>query len=231
MGSTRLPGKVLSDLSGESMLARVINRSRRAKTLDELVIATSTMPADEAIAELCVARGWQCFRGSEDDVLDRYYRAALAHHADVVVRITSDCPLIDPELIDIHVNRMQSRRHEVDFVTNMMRQSFPLGLAVEVMPIDVLARMHRLSTTAYLREHVTTLAYEKPEWFVVDHVLNDKDLSWMRWTVDTAEDLDFVRRIYECFGHDRFSWREVLPVLEQHPDWLDINRRVVQKKV
>jgi spore coat polysaccharide biosynthesis protein SpsF len=212
-GSTRLPGKVLLDLAGEPMLARVVSRSRRAATLDEVVVATTTEPADEAIVELCAARGWPCFRGSEADVLDRYYRAALAYDADMVVRITSDCPLSDPEIVDSHVNRMLAGWREVDFVTNMMRQTFPVGLAVEAMPFDTLARMHRLSTTDYLREHVTALAYKRPELFVVEHVLNDVDLSAMRWTVDTADDLALVRRIYDYFGHDRFSWREALAVL------------------
>ena len=231
MGSTRLPGKVMKELAGEPMLARVVNRTQRAQTLDSVVVATTVQLADDIIVHLCNEQGWPYFRGNEKDVLDRYYRAALAHQADIVVRITSDCPLIDPGIIDSHVNRILSRWHEVDFVTNMMRQTFPLGLAVEAMPRDVLARMHRLSTTAYLREHVTTLAYEKPEWFIIDHVLNDINLSGMRWTVDTPKDLAFVRCIYDHFGHDRFTWREVLAVLKEHPEWLDINRNVRQKVI
>jgi spore coat polysaccharide biosynthesis protein SpsF len=223
-GSTRLPGKVLKDLTGEPMLARVVERTRRARHLDEVVVATSDLEADDTIARLCAERGWACFRGSELDVLDRYYRAALAFRADVVVRVTSDCPLIDPDLIDLHVQKLLACWSETDFVTNMLRQSFPLGLAVEVMPMDVLARMHRMSRTPELREHVTTLAYVEPERFRIENIPHKTDLSCMRWTVDTAEDLEFVRRVFAHFGHDRFTWQNVLAALDEHPEWAEINR-------
>jgi spore coat polysaccharide biosynthesis protein SpsF len=228
-GSTRLPGKVLKDLGGEPMLARVVERTRRACTLDEVVVATSELAADDRIARLCIERGWRCFRGSETDVLDRYFHAALQFQADIVVRVTSDCPLIDPVLIDSHVERLLQRWSEVDLVTNMMQQTFPLGLAVEALPFDVLARMNRMSQTAELREHVTTLAYVEPDWFQVEHVLHSSDLSSLRWTVDTPEDLEFVRHIYAYFGHDQFAWQEVLPVLDEHPEWAEINRVVVSR--
>jgi len=229
MGSTRLPGKVLMDLSSEPMLARVVERTRRARTVDEVVVATSILPADDRIARLCESRGWECFRGSEPDVLDRYYQAALRFGAEVVVRVTSDCPLIDPELIDQHVQTLLEHISETDFVTNMLQQSFPLGLAVEAMPIDVLARMNRMSRTSQLREHVTTIAYERPEWFRIEHIRHPIDLSEMRWTVDTAEDLEFVRRIFAHFGHDHFKWKEVWPVLDEHTEWSDINRAAVTR--
>jgi spore coat polysaccharide biosynthesis protein SpsF len=229
MGSTRLAGKVLQDLCGEPMLARVVERTRRASSLNEVVVATSKLPADEAIVRLCADRGWTCFRGSEPDVLERYYQAALAYRAELIVRVTSDCPLTDPELIDRHVEKMLQRWCYADFVSNMLQQSFPLGLAVEVMPLDVLARMHRMSRTAELREHVTTLAYAEPEWFRTESVLHGTDLSHMRWTVDTAPDLEFVRRVFAHFGHDRFSWREVLTAVEQHPEWGDNNRTVASR--
>jgi spore coat polysaccharide biosynthesis protein SpsF len=226
MGSTRLPGKVLRDLAGEPMLSRVVERTRRARSLDEIVVATSHLQADDRIESLCCERGWAFYRGSERDVLSRYYEAAKKFEADIVVRVTSDCPLIDAVLIDDHVERLKAGWCEVDFVTNMMQQTFPLGLAVEAMPMDVLVRMHRMSGTAELREHVTTLAYVAPERFKIEHVLHTADLSSMRWTVDTAEDLEFVRRIFEYFGQDRFSWQEVLPVLEMHPEWEEINREM-----
>lgn len=227
MGSTRLPGKVLQPLLGEApVLDCVINRVGRAKTLHDVVVATTTASRDDAIVDRCRTRGWSWFRGDEDDVLGRYWQAALANNADVVVRVTSDCPLIDPEIIDCHVAKLLEGWRSADFVTNMMRQTFPLGLAVEAMPFDVLARMERLSTTPYLREHVTTLAYERPELFLVEHVLHGVDLSGMRWTVDTPEDLAFVRRIFGHFGQDHFSWREVLSVLTRHPEWAEINRNV-----
>jgi spore coat polysaccharide biosynthesis protein SpsF len=229
MRSTRLPGKILRDIAGEPMLARVVERSQRAATVDEVVVATSELADDDIVERLCSDRSWVCFRGSETDVLDRYYRAAIAFRADLVVRVTSDCPLIDPRLIDEHVNLLLRRWTEVDFVTNMVKQTYPLGLAVEVMPMDVLARMKRMSQTDMLKEHVTTLAYVEPGWFQIDHIMHPVDLSHLRWTVDTAEDLELVRKIFQHFGHGRFSWEEVLPVLEQHPDWTKINQDIPQK--
>jgi spore coat polysaccharide biosynthesis protein SpsF len=229
MRSTRLPGKILKDIGGQPMLARVVERTRRAATVDEVVVATTDLPDDDIVERLCADQGWACFRGSESDVLDRYYRAALAFHADVIVRVTSDCPLIDPQLINTHVNLLLRRWDELDFVTNMMKQTFPLGLAVEVMPLDVLARMKRMSQSEMLKEHVTTLAYVKPEWLQIDHVLHKVDLSHLRLTVDAEEDLELVRKIFQHFGHDRFQWEEVLPVLEQHPDWTRINQDIRQK--
>jgi spore coat polysaccharide biosynthesis protein SpsF len=230
-GSTRLPGKVLMNLAGEPMLLRVVNRTRRAQSVDEAVVATTDRQEDRPIVDLCTKHGWPYFCGSEENVLDRYFKTAQEYRADVVVRVTSDCPIIDPELIDLHIERMLRGWQDVDFVTNMLPQSFPLGLAVEVMPFDILRRLHRLSNTDTLREHVTTLIYEKPHLFAIDHILNDVDLSHMRWTVDTQEDLQFVRCLYDYFGHDRFSWRDVLSLLEGHPEWLEINRHVSQKAI
>jgi spore coat polysaccharide biosynthesis protein SpsF len=231
MGSTRLPGKVLKDLCGETVLARVVNRTRGAKLVDEIVVATTVASADEAIVQECERLSVACFRGDEDDVLDRYYLAAHKFAANAVVRITSDCPLTDPALIDEHVHRMLDCWAEVDFVTNMARQSFPLGLAVEVMPFDVLWRMKRMSPTNELKEHVTTLAYAAPSLFRIDNIAHSEDLSYLRWTVDTKEDLELVRLIFHHFGHDRFSWLDVLALIEQHPGWTTINQHVQQKTI
>jgi len=232
MGSTRLPGKVLLDLAGEPMLGRVVNRSRRAAMLEEVVVATTTKPADEAIVELCAACGWLCFRGSEDDVLDRYYRAAMQHQADVVVRITSDCPLIEPQIVDRLVREFLDLQPGVDYACNVLpRRTFPQGLDIEVMRFDVLERAWCEDLNPAWREHVTHYIQRHPDLFRIHGVLNEVDYSHVRWTVDTPEDLAFVRRIYDHFGHDRFSWREVLAVLEQHPEWLEINRHVQQKVI
>lgn len=229
MGSTRLPGKVLKDLDGETVLSRVVKRTRRATLLDEVVVATSILPSDDIIVEECKRLDVESFRGDELDVLDRYYRAAIKVNAGLIVRVTSDCPLIDPHLIDVHVERLLSRWSEVDFVTNMVKQTYPLGLAVEAMPADVLARMKRMSDSDALKEHVTSLVYVEPQWFRIDSVLHSIDLSALRWTVDTQEDLDLVRLIFRQFGHDRFSWEEVLPLMKQHPEWIAINQHVRQK--
>ena len=232
MGSTRLPGKVLTDLAGEPMLVRVVNRVSRATVLDEIVVATTTRLQDERIVALCYANGWPCFQGSEEDVLDRYYRTAQVYQADVVVRVTSDCPLIEPQVIDLVVREFLARQPEVDYVANILPpRTFPRGLDTEVMSLEALERAWREDENPAWREHVTPYIYRHRERFSCYGVTNEVDYSSMRWTVDTPEDLAFVRRIYEHFGHGRFSWREVLAVLEENPEWLEINRHVQQKAV
>jgi len=231
MGSTRLPGKVLMDLGGEPMLARVVNRSRRAVTLDEVIIATTVEPRDKAIVEMCASRDWAYFRGKEYDVLDRYYHAAKNHHADIVVRITSDCPLIEPKIIDLVVREFL-RDNSLDYVSNtLLPRTFPRGLDVEAMNFGALESAWREDKNPAWREHVTPYIYRHPERFVLKAIVNDKDYSHMRWTVDTLEDLEFVHLIYDHFGHDRFSWHEVIALLEENPEWLEINKNVVQKRV
>ena len=232
MGSTRLPGKVLLDLAGEPMLARVVNRTQRVQALDEVVVATTMKSDDDAIVDLCDERVWPCFRGSEEDVLDRYYHAAIAHQADVVVRITSDCPLIEPEIVDRVVREFLDLQPRLDYACNVLpRRTFPRGLDTEVMLFDVLEQAWCEDRNPAWREHVTPYIQRNHDLFRIHGVMNGVDYSHIRWTVDTPEDLAFVRRIYDYFGHDRFSWREVLAVLEQHPEWLEINRRVKQKVV
>jgi len=230
-GSTRLPGKVLEDLAGEPMLARVVDRTRRAKTLDATVVATTIQPVDDAIVRLCKERGWPFFRGSEEDVLDRYYHAASAFRANVVVRITSDCPLIEPEIVDRVVNEFLSHYPEVEYVSNSLQRTFPLGLDVEVMSFGALKKAWQEDNNPAWREHVTPYIWHHPQKFKIRNVANDMDYSHMRWTVDTIEDLTFVRKIYNYFQNDTFSWREVLHLLEMHPEWLEINRHVQQKAV
>ena len=231
MGSTRLPGKVLLDLAGEPVLARVVNRTQRATTLDGIVIATTTESGDEVIVELCNSRGWAHFRGSEEDVLERYYQAARKYHADIVVRITSDCPLIEPEIIDLVVQELLEDG-SLDYVSNTLPpRTFPRGLDVEAMTFKTLERAWQEDKNPAWREHVTPYIYRTPEKFRLKAVTNEKDLSYMRWTIDTWEDLEFVRRIYNHFGHDQFFWHEVLDLLKEHPEWLEINKSVKQKEV
>jgi spore coat polysaccharide biosynthesis protein SpsF len=232
LGSSRLPGKVLLDLAGEPMLARVVNRVRRARCLEEVVIATTTEPADETLTALCASRGWPCCRGSPDDLLDRYYGAAQEFGADVVVRITSDCPLIEPELIDRVVRELLDHRPPLDYASNVLpRRTYPRGLDVEAFRFETLKVMWQEDDNPAWREHVTQFLHHHPERFAIQGVLNDCDLSAMRWTVDTPEDYELVRLIYGAFGHDRFSWQEVLRLLEENPQWLEINRHVTQKVV
>jgi spore coat polysaccharide biosynthesis protein SpsF len=232
MGSSRLPGKILLDLAGDPMLARVVHRVRRAATVDQVVIATTTEPGDDTLASLSAARGWPCFRGSQDDVLDRYYLAAQEYRADVVVRITSDCPLIEPAIIDQVVRELTDAQLPTDYACNFFpRRTYPRGLDVEAFWFATLEVLWREDGNPEWREHVTQYLHRHPERFKIRGVMNDRDLSEFRWTVDTSEDYELARRIYDELGDDRFSWREVVRLMEQNPRWLEINHHVPQKVV
>ena len=229
MGSTRLPGKVLLDLAGEPMLARVVARVRRARRVDEVLVATTTETPDDALAALCAERGWLCFRGSETDVLDRYYQAASGRGAEVVVRITSDCPLIDPAVIDAAIEGRELQ--QADYCANVLRRTYPRGLDVEVFIFAALETAWREDDKPEWREHVTQFILRHPERFGLTNMSHDEDHSDRRWTVDTPEDFELMEKIYGHFGHDEFSWQEVLALLALHPQWNEINRHIEQKKV
>jgi len=231
MGATRLPGKVLEDLAGQPMLYRVINRARRSKTLDDVVVATTINPADEAISKLCEAQDRPFFRGSEDDVLDRYYRTASSYGADIIVRITSDCPLIEPEIIDKAVDLFKSSKPKADYVTNTLVRTYPRGLDVEVFGYQTLKEAWQSDDNPAWREHVTPYIYRNPQKFNLYNFTSEQDYSYMRWTVDMPEDLSLVRNIYDHFKNDTFNWKDVISVLEKHPEWLELNRQIQQKPV
>jgi len=231
MASTRLPGKVMKDIAGEPMLAHVVARASRAHNIDNVVVATTDQSGDEAIVNLCRTKGWDYFRGSEDDVLDRYFRAATAFGADVVVRITSDCPLVEAEIIDRAIHEFLSAYPGVDYVSNTVKRTFPMGLDTEVIGMAALERAWREDDDPGRREHVTPYIWSQPEKFRIRNITGDADYSAMRWTVDTSEDLTFVRQIYDHFQDDTFRWREVIELLKVHPEWQEINRHIPQKPV
>lgn len=230
MGSTRLPGKVLEDLGGRTMLARVVRRTRRSAALDEVVVATSTSVQDDPIVAECRRLGIGCFRGSEADVLDRYFRAAEACRAGTVVRITSDCPLIDWGVIDRVVSAFQ--QHQPDYASNTLVRTYPRGLDTEVVALEALARAWSEAREPYQRVHVTPYLYQHPELFRPLPVTGEQDASGSRWTVDTAEDLQFVRTVYERFGGtDRFSWQDAWTLVAREPELAEINARVEHKRM
>ena len=231
-GSTRLPRKILMDLGGEPMLARVVARLRRAEGLDMVVVATTTDAGDDEVETLCRGRNWACYRGCQDDVLDRYYQAAQEYEAQAVVRVTGDCPLIDPGVVDLVVGRLHAGRPAVDYVSNIApTRTYPRGLDTEALTFAALQRTWREAKQPAFREHVTPYIHQHPELFVMQCVTHDRDFSRFRWTVDTAEDMELARRVYEHFGHDGFSWLDVLAAMEQHPRWQDINSHVRQKEI
>ncbi|HEX6037057.1 glycosyltransferase family protein [Longimicrobium sp.] len=232
MGSTRLPGKVLLDLGGEPVLARVMDRLGRARSLDAVVVATTLEPEAARIVELCGERGWAVTRGSTEDLLDRYHHAAREHGAQVVVRVTSDCPLIDPEVVDRVVEAFLADP-SLDYCSNTIPpRTFPRGLDTEAFSFAALERAWREDDRPDWREHVTPYLYRNPDRFRLRVVTDEVDRSDMRWTVDTPEDLAFARTVYAHFGNgDAFGWRDVLAALEAHPDWARINAHVEQKVV
>lgn len=230
MGSTRLPGKVLSSIGGRSMLARTCRRASRAALVDETIVATSIHPHDGPIVEECRLLDLECFRGNEEDVLDRYYRAAEARLADVVVRVTSDCPLIDPEVIDRVVRA--ARGQWPHYTSNILQRTYPRGLDTEVVTFAALEQAWREAAEPYQRVHVMPYFYQNPERFRLGSVVGDADFSHYRWTVDSAEDLAMVRALYRRMDcDDGFSWRDVIGLLHREPRLAEINRHVRQKQV
>jgi spore coat polysaccharide biosynthesis protein SpsF len=228
MGSTRLPGKVMLDLVGSTVLGRVVQRLRRAESTGELVIATTSDPADDVIVNECDRLGVNVFRGEEDDVLDRYYFAARAFDADVIVRITSDCPLIEPEISDATIHAFLQRRP--DYASNTLQRTFPRGMDTEVISAQALADTWKAAKQPYQRSHVTAYIYENPRKFDLLSFAGDVDYSSQRWTLDTPEDLRFIRAVYEHMENpDNFNWRDVLLLLEEKPELLELNGHVTQK--
>jgi len=230
MGSSRLPGKVLLDIAGTPMLARVVGRARRAQTVNRVIVATTTKPQDDPLAAYARRLPVDVFRGDEDDVLDRYYQASREYELDVVVRITSDCPLLDSGLLDTVVRAVVDAGERVDFCSNTIERRYPRGLDVEVAPRATLDRLWRTARAPHYRAHVFPYVYEHPDEFVTRSVTDTIDRSFMRWTVDTEEDLMFVREVYRQLGPDEpGSWRDVVALLERQPTLLRINEAVRQK--
>jgi spore coat polysaccharide biosynthesis protein SpsF len=230
MGSSRLPGKVLKDLGGKSVLTRVVTRVRQAERLDNVLVATSDQPGDDVIADECARLSVPCFRGNEADVLDRYYQAAVKVGADAIVRVTADCPLIDPELIDSTVEAFLDRK--ADYATNALVVTYPPGLDVEAVTFAALDCAWRSAKEAYQRTHVTPYFYENPGQFKIVSLTADGDYSKYRWTLDTPEDLELIRSVYRQLGqHANFRWRDVLRLMEDQPELAEVNSHVRQKSL
>jgi spore coat polysaccharide biosynthesis protein SpsF len=250
MGSTRLPGKVLADVAGQPMLWWVCQRTRRAARVDQVVVATTLEPDDRQIVDQSARIEVPCFRGSTDDVLRRYAEAARAFEADAIIRITADCPLIDSDVIQETAQgycsgtREAGKAHCADredgegagcllrYASNTLERTWPRGLDTEVMSAAALARADREAIQPDERAHVTPYVYRHPELFQLISVTGPDNLADMRWTVDTPEDLEFVRAIYSRLaGNEWFSWRDVLRLLEREPALAEINRHIRQKQI
>jgi glutamate-1-semialdehyde 2,1-aminomutase/spore coat polysaccharide biosynthesis protein SpsF len=226
MGSSRLPGKSIAEVAGHPLLWHVVKRARQAKLLDAVVVATTDRTSDDPISQLCEREGIACFRGSEEDVLDRFYRAAKANRADVVVRITADCPLIDPAVIDKVVSRF--RQGDCDYVSNVLRYTYPDGLDTEVFSFAALERAWREARKPAEREHVTP--YLRNGQFRVTNVENDAPVpaGKYRWTVDHAQDLEFIRQVFAAFsGNGHFGFQDVFQLLRERPELATIQAETI----
>jgi spore coat polysaccharide biosynthesis protein SpsF len=260
MSSSRLPGKVMLNIGDRPMLEWVVERTRRAHCLDEVVVATTIDPSDDPVFEFCRDKGYRVGRGSVHDVLDRYYQIAKQWQTEIVIRITADCPLIDPELIDqmmlvftSDVGSQEKRSHHFDFAANRLPppwgRTYPIGLDIEIFTFDALKRAHQFAISKYQREHVAPYFYEgapvdqlqyhdpgslyssakSPQGFNIALMHHTPDYGKLRWTVDTPEDIELVRKIVEYFPDDTFSWLDVLRLIQKHPELTRINNKVQHK--
>lgn len=260
MASSRLPDKVLLNIGDQPMLAWVVERTRMARTVDEVVVATTTDPSDNAVLDFCQGRGYTVYRGSAFDVLDRYYQAARLHQADVVVRITADCPLMDPALIDLVVNiflgiiqpeeeidptvaqdnLLEARddthpsQFPYDFACNRLPppwgRTYPIGLDIEVCSFQGLELAWKEAQHPHQREHVMPFFYEQPQRFRIFLLNHPVDYGFLRWTVDTPQDLQLLRQICSHFaGRMDFSWLEVLQLVQSNPLLAQLNAQIQAK--
>ncbi len=227
-GSTRLPGKVLARICGQPMVSIILDRLSDSKTLDTLVLATTLLETDDELARLAETLRIPYYRGSENDVLDRYYEAAVFFRADVVVRLTGDNPFVDGTFVDEAVHCFLDSQPQPDYVTSE-EGGFPLGLSTEVFSFSSLERAWREDKNPAWREHVTPFIYSHPGLFSIKRMTAEEDLAYMRWTVDTPEDLEFARSVFNHFGNSRFSYVDAMDLLKKKPELLEINRHVEQK--
>lgn len=234
MGSTRLPGKILKDLMGKTVLQHVIERVRMVNSIDEVIIATTILDQDNVVVHEANKCGVKFFRGSEEDVLSRYYLAAKESEADVIVRITSDCPLIDP-IITNKVVKYFLEKQEYELVTNagidVTKRTFPRGLDTEVFSFQALEEAFRETTLPYQREHVTPYIYENSN--KIYFYQNEVDYSHLRWTLDTEEDYLLIEEIYTHLYHGthNFYFQDILQLLDKYPELIQINSHIEQKKI
>lgn len=230
MRSTRLPGKVMLNVLNQPLLGHLLDRLKQIKRAHAIAILTTTHPADDAIVAYCEQYGVPCYRGPEEDVLTRYYQVANKRQPQAIVRITSDCPLIDPDLVDELIEFYET--HPCDYASNSLQRTYPRGLDAEIFSLDALEEAFHEANQSFEREHVTPYIYRHPELFRLQN-LSSPNLNWghHRWTVDTVEDFTLVRLILENLlpQNPQFRLKDILFLLEKHPDWLTINAHILQK--
>lgn len=229
MGSTRLPGKVMKEIVGKPMLWHIVNRLSWSKLIDEIVIATTTNKEDLIIVEFAEKQGISCYAGSAEDVLDRYYQVAQKFGAEIIVRITADCPLIDPNIADKIIDNFLIDA-ELDYASNTLVPTYPDGLDVEVLSLNALEKAWKNANKKSEREHVTPYIKNHPETFKLVNVKENFDLSSLRWTVDYPEDFHFIETIYKNLyvGKEIFLMGDVISLIKQRSDLENINKGFIR---
>lgn len=234
-GSTRLPGKIFKDICGKPVLWHVVNRLSHSKLLDKIIVATTILPEDDVVEKFCTENNILFSRGSSEDVLSRYYEAAKKFEAEIVIRITSDCPVIDPQILDTMIEEFTaaSKTKNIDYMSNSIQRTFPRGLDVEIFTFDVLEKIFNEAVQTYEREHVTPYIYQHPEIFKIKNFAGEKDYSFHRWTVDTPADYELIKKIYdELYDPEKiFLFSDILKLFEQQPDLININQHIKQKRL
>ena len=230
VSSARLPGKVLSPVLGVPMLFRQIERVQRCKDFNSLVVATSTDSVDTPLAEQCRERSIEVYRGSLDDVLSRFYYAALEFGAETIVRLTGDCPLVDPLLMSQMIQKFHSS--DYDYMSNGLEPTYPDGLDLEVLSFSCLKAAWERASLHSEREHVTSYIYKNSSVFSLGSIKGESDLSHLRWTVDYPEDLRLIRAIYEGLypQNSQFNTQDILEFLKQNPDVSAINLGILRNE-
>lgn len=231
MGSTRLPGKILKTVLGKPLLEYLIERVKKVKNASTFAILTTTNPQDDSIADYCERHHVLYYRGSEEDVLTRYYEVGLKRKPDAIVRITADCPLVDPDVVDQAIQLFKDSQPDCDYLSNSLQRTYPRGLDVEVFSFKSLEQAHHQAQQPFEREHVTPYFYQHPNLFKLKNMTSGQCLEDYRWTVDTVEDLTLVTLILEnLYPHKSdFKLKDILLLLKQHPEWNQINSHVKQK--
>ena len=230
MNSSRLPGKVLKEVLGKPMLIRQVERIKRSKFIDDLIIATSINPLDNKIEDFCIKNKLKFFRGDEEDLLDRFYKAAKKHNARIIVRLTGDDPLTDPDLIDDMIKAFENGNYHA--VSNSNYPTYPEGLDLTVFSFETLKDCWKNAKLKSQREHVIPYMFENKDKYKVYHYKQDQDKSHLRWTVDYEEDLLLIREIYRILYHQKnnFSSKDIYKLLENQPTLVDINSKFIRNE-
>jgi len=233
MGSTRLPGKILKKIMGRPLIEYQIERLKKIENADNIAIATTVHEDDQIIVDLCKQLGYLYYRGSENDVLSRYIDAAILFDAELIVRINADCPLIDPNVVKRVIKYFHENIPKYDYVSNILKPSYPIGYHTEVFSLDALKKAHKNAKDLEEREHVTPYIYRNPKEFKIGSVELDVNYSHHRWTVDYAEDFDLIKKIIEGIYPLKtdFDMNDTLDYLKAHPELNNINSGIIKEQI